>query len=143
MNKLSYTISDFYKVYNEEYPGTIDYPTYKAIMIDLFQDMAHGLLYESKTYTLPYALGIVKIGKRRPKYYSKKSLCVDYKTSKEIGKVVYHTNEHSDGFKYRLHWSKIGLQAKWPYKYRLSFVRTNKRLLAQIIKNKQTDFPEL
>lgn len=143
MNKLSYTIPDFYKAYDKEYPGTIDYPTYRAILLDLFKSMAEGLLYKSEEYKLPYGLGTIYIGKKRPQTYTKKSLAIDYKTTRELGKIIYHTNEHSDGFKFRLHWCRINTPTVVPQRYRLIMTRDNKRLLAQIIKNKQTDFPEI
>lgn len=143
MNKKSYTIIEFYKAYNEEYPDTIDYKTYRAIMLDLFKSMAEGLLYRSEEYKLPYNLGKIRIGKKKPKTYTSKSLAVDYKTSNELGYKVYHLNEHSDGFKYRFYWSKIGLRTRIPRLYRVEMIRKNKRDLAHIIKNKITDFPEI
>lgn len=66
-----------------------------------------------------------------------KSLSVDYKSSKEYDKKIYHLNEHSDGYKYRLYWSKIPRTFPDRYKYELRFVRQNKRKLAQLIFNKQ------
>ena len=64
------------------------------------------------------------------------SLSVDYKTSKEYDKRIYHLNEHSNGYKYRLYWSKIPRTFPDRYKYQLNFVRQNKRRLAQLIFNK-------
>jgi len=63
-------------------------------------------------------------------------LSKDYKTSNELGKTIYHLNEHSDGYKYRLYWSKNENTFPDIYKYRLSLVRANKRKLAQLIFNK-------
>ena len=61
---------------------------------------------------------------------SKKSLSKDYKTSKELNKTIYHLNEHSNGYKYRLYWSKNKNTFPDIYKYNLSLVRQNKRKLA-------------
>ena len=68
---------------------------------------------------------------------SAQSLSVDYKASKEYDKRIYHLNEHSGGYKYRLYWSKIPRVFPDRYKYQLGFVRQNKRRLAQLIFNKQ------
>lgn len=65
-----------------------------------------------------------------------KSLSVDYKTSNELGKRIYHLNEHSDGYKFRLYWSRLPQTFPDRYRYQLSFVRQNKRKLAQLIFNK-------
>lgn len=82
---------------------------------------------------MPCGLGYVCVVKYRPKTYTSKSLSVDYKASNEYGKRIYHLNEHSDGYKYRLYWSKLPRTMPVRYKYSLVFVRTNKRRLAQLI----------
>jgi hypothetical protein len=86
---------------------------------------------------MPYGIGYLAIGKYEPKTYTSKSLSIDYKSSKEEGKIIYHLNEHSDGYKYRLYWSKIPKTFIDRYKYQLSLVRENKRYLAKLIFNKQ------
>ena len=88
---------------------------------------------------MPYGLGFIQIGKYKPKSLSPESLSVDYKTSNELGKRIYHLNEHTDGYKYRLYWSKIPNTFPDRYKYALKLVRQNKRKLAQLIFNK-TDY---
>nr|DAY15100.1 MAG TPA: hypothetical protein [Caudoviricetes sp.] len=65
------------------------------------------VLNSSDGFKMPYGLGFIQIGKYKPKTYTGKSLSVDFKASKEFGKRIYHLNEHSDGYKFRLHWSKI------------------------------------
>ena len=50
---------------------------------------------------------------------------------------IIHLNEHSNGYKYRLFWSKIPKTFPDRYRYTLGMVRANKRELAQLIfKNK-------
>lgn len=56
---------------------------------------------------MPYGLGLIQVVKYRPKSLTQKSLSVDYKASKEYDKKIYHLNEHSDGYKFRLYWSKL------------------------------------
>jgi len=56
---------------------------------------------------MPYGLGYVQVVKYKPKTYTDKSLSVDYKESKKYNKKIYHLNEHSNGYKYRLYWSKL------------------------------------
>lgn len=90
----------------------------------------------SEGFKMPYGLGFIQICKYKPKQISKESLSVDYKSSKEFNKKIYHLNEHSDGYKFRLYWSKIPKVFPDRYKYSLSLVRQNKRKLAQLIFNK-------
>ena len=86
---------------------------------------------------MPYGLGYLAVTKYEPKTYTSKSLSIDYKSSKEEGKTIYYLNEHSNGYKFRLYWSKIPKTFIDRYKYQLSLVRENKRYLAKLIFNKQ------
>lgn len=85
---------------------------------------------------MPCGLGYIQVGKYQPKNYNSKSLSIDYKLTREYGKVIYHLNEHRNGYKYRLHWSKVPMTFADRYKYQLCLVRANKRKLAQLIFNK-------
>jgi hypothetical protein len=91
----------------------------------------------SEGFKMPYGLGFIQICKYKPKSMTVQSLSVDYKASKEYDKKIYHLNEHSEGNKYRLYWSKIPRVFPDRYKYQLCLVRQNKRKLAQLIFNKQ------
>lgn len=135
-NKHSYTLADIYRAYSK-INGEVPYVRYKRI-IDRFNEIIKEEVLEgSKPFKMPYGLGLICIVKYKPKSYTPKSLSVDYKSSKEEGKKIYHLNEHSNGYKYRLYWSKNPRTFPDRYKYQIQFVRENKRHLAQLIFNKQ------
>lgn len=133
--KKSYTIRDMYKSY-KEIDENVDYLRFKRILDQFNTNLLDSLLNASEGFKMPCRLGFICIVKYRPKSYTSKSLSKDYKLSKELGKTVYHLNEHSDGYKYRLYWSKNKNTFPDIYKYNVSFVRANKRKLAQLIFNK-------
>lgn len=133
--KKSYTIRDMYKSY-KEIDENVDYLRFKRILDQFNTNLLDSLLNASEGFKMPCRLGFICIVKYRPKSYTNKSLSKDYKLSKELGKTVYHLNEHSDGYKYRLYWSKNKNTFPDIYKYNISFVRANKRKLAQLIFNK-------
>jgi hypothetical protein len=120
----------------KEMPIEVDYSLYKRVLDCMCSTILEHILERSEGFKMPYGLGFIQIGKYRPKSYSPDSLSVDYKVSKELDKRIYYLNEHSDGYKYRLYWSKIPRTFADRYKYQLSLVRTNKRRLAQLIFNK-------
>lgn len=130
--KQSYTFRDMYK----EMPVEVDYSLYKSILSEMCNVILEYVLERSQGFKMPYGLGFIQIGKYKPKTLSQESLSVDYKSSKDFDKCIYHLNEHSDGYKYRLYWSKIPRTFPDRYKYQLSLVRQNKRRLAQLIFNK-------
>ena len=118
-------------------PIEVDYGLYKRILEEMCRIILDAVLNSSDGFKMPYGLGFMQVGKYRPKTLSGESLSVDYKASREYDKRIYHLNEHSNGYKYRLYWSKIPRTFPDRYKYQLCFVRQNKRRLAQLIFNKQ------
>lgn len=137
-NKQSVTFRDMYRTM----PVEVDYGLYKRILDEMCIVILEHVLNASEGFKMPYGLGFIQIGKYRPKNLDSESLSVDYKTSNELGKRIYHLNEHSDGYKYRLYWSRIPRTFPDRYKYQLKLVRQNKRKLAQLIFNK-TDYIDI
>lgn len=132
-NKQSITFRDLYRTL----PIEVDYGLYKRILEEMCRIILDTVLNGSDGFKMPYGLGFIQVGKYLPKALNSKSLSVDYKASREYDKRIYHLNEHSNGYKYRLYWSKIPRTFPDRYKYQLCFVRQNKRRLAQLIFNKQ------
>ena len=118
-------------------PIEVDYGLYKRILDEMCRIILDAILNSSDGFKMPYGLGFMQVGKYKPKALNGDSLSVDYKASREYDKRIYHLNEHSNGYKYRLYWSKIPRTFPDRYKYQLCFVRQNKRRLAQLIFNKQ------
>lgn len=135
MVKQSYTISDIFEEYHK-IDKDMSYVRFKRILEQFNTNLRHLLLEGSEGFKMPYRLGYLQIVKYKPKTYTDKSLSVDYKTSKELNKKIYHLNEHSDGYKYRFYWSKNTNTIPDIYKYQVQLVRKNKRDLAQLIFNK-------
>lgn len=132
-NKKAYTFYDMYK----ELSIDVKYSEYRHILDTMCSIILEHVLYRSEGFKMPYGLGFIQIGKYKPKTLTSKSLSIDYKSSKEYDKIIYHLNEHSDGYKYRLYWSKIPQTFPDRYRYQLNLLRCNKRMLAKLIFNKQ------
>lgn len=130
--KQSYTTYDIYNNYDKR--DQIPYSTFRNI-VDKLNDSILSVLQNGQNYKLPCSLGTVQIVKYKPKEYNKHSLSIDFNESKKLDKRIYHLNEHSNGYKYRLYWSKQPFSFTNRYKYQLCFTRANKRQLAQLIFN--------
>ena len=130
--KQSYTFRDMYY----SMPIDVPYELYKRVLDCMCSIILEHVLMRSEGFKMPYGLGFIQVGKYRPKQFNDQSLSVDYQASKEYSKRILHLNEHSDGYKYRLHWSKLPRTFADRYKYQLSLVRQNKRKLAQLIFDK-------
>lgn len=130
-NKKSITFLDMYRTM----PIEVDYSLYKRILDEMCIIILDYIFERSQGFKMPYGLGFICIGKYKQSMKLEK-LATDYKASNQYGKRIYHLNEHSDGYKYRLFWSKIPQTFPDRYKYQLCLVRQNKRKLAQLIFNK-------
>lgn len=118
-------------------PVEVDYKLYKRVVGEMCNVILEYVLMRSEGFKMPFGLGFIQVGKYLPKALTDSSLSTDYNASKQYDKRIYHLNEHSNGYKYRLYWSKVPRTFPDRYKYQLSFVRKNKRALAQLIFNKQ------
>ena len=134
-SKKSATIIDMYKQYRKDYGDDVDYKQFKDILDRFNEEILSCLLQSSEGFKMPFGLGYVQIVKYKPKSMTPKSLSIDFKSTAEYGKIIYHLNEHSNGYKYRLYWSKIPQTFPDRYRYQLQLVRQNKRQLAQLIFN--------
>ena len=123
----------------KDIPIDVPYDVYKRILDEMGNVILENILNRSDGFKMPFGLGYIQIGKYKPKTYTRKSLSVDFKASREIGKTIYHLNEHSNGYKFRLFWSKVPQTFPDRYKYQLCLVRANKRKLAKLIFEK-TDY---
>ena len=130
--KQSYTTYDIYNNYDKR--DQIPYSTFRNI-VDKLNDSILSVLQNGQNYKLPCSLGTIQIVKYKPKGYNEHSLSIDFNESKKLDKRIYHLNEHSNGYKYRLYWSKQPFSFTNRYKYQLCFTRANKRQLAQLIFN--------
>ena len=143
----SYTIASFYNDYldniEKDTVYDINYTKYRAIVTDYFKYLRQRLIEEGKRIKLPYRMGTVQIIKSRPKHLDKRSLRIDYKATKETGKLIFLLNEHSDFFKYRAFYSKLEMMVPNKSKYQLTLTRANKRRLAALIKSREMDYEEI
>ena len=144
MKTKSYTGSSFYESYIKYVDDNplyqVDYKTFRAIINDYFKYLRDQLIEEGKEIRLPCRMGTLAIVKHKPKEYTGKSLRIDYAESKKYGKVIYHLNEITNGFKYRFYWNKKNMITRNKTKYQLIMTRDNKRHLSHILKNRIRDY---
>ena len=144
--RISYTAGDFYISYIKHVENSprhmVSMKVFKAVMKDYIDDMMHKIIWQSKEVKLPCRLGYLSVVKHRPTSCTKKKLGVDYASTKEYGKPIYHMNEHSDGYKYMFYWRKYEMVIRHKFMYEICLSRTNKRKLARAIKENKQDYLE-
>ena len=141
-NKIQdpYNLKDLYEHYiktvEPNSPYAVSYKEFMTILDEYLKEISDGLLAGKAAYKTPFNLGYIEITKKKVDLSKLKR--VDWKTTVETGKTIYHLNEHSDGFDYKIEWLR-SQNAKNSKLYVFSPTRRMKRTLAKLIKNKEFD----
>lgn len=140
MIKVDCATIEFWKHYvsrfkqsNKKVPVTMS--TYRKIIGEYNKEISRQLL-EGKTYKIPYRLGYFSII-RRPTMIgtiinNKHALKIDFKATKEEGKVIYHMNEHTEYQFCQVYWFRPSLRSQ---KYIFKPCRELSRGISNSIKN--------
>ena len=137
----SCTLVQAYKEYDDFY--NVGYKKYRGICEEFNKLVIDDILLKAKEFKIPYRLGSLRILKKEMNYsVGKNKLKIDWKETNKHKKVVYHLNDHTDGFNYRWLWSKKNAIVKNKSVYSFQATRTNKRRLAGLLKNKKVDYFE-
>ena len=134
---------DVYKVNHEDNtPYNISYEIYRHVLVDYYKAIMNEIL-NGYRYKLPHRLGSIVVTKRLVNIRKLTNHGIDWVESVKNKKVVYHLNAHSKNYIYRFMWHKENTLVPNLYFYKFVASRSNKRALAQIIKNKQCDYFEI
>lgn len=143
----AYTIADFYESYCEYTKDNplyqVSYKTFRDVVTEYFRYLRDEIIENGKEVRLPCRMGSLSIVKHKPKEYTGKSLRIDYAESKKYGKMIFHLNEETGGYKYRFYWNKQNMLTTNKTHYQLIMTRDNKRHLAQILKSHKRDYCEI
>lgn len=138
-------VTDSYKFYTDRYKDNelynINYELYKKLVVEYYTAIM-GEIFNGYRYKLPHRLGYLYITKRLVNVRKLTNHGIDWVESVKNKKVIYHLNSHSKNYIYRFMWHKENAVVPNLYYYKFVASRTNKRALAQIIKNRQCDYFE-
>lgn len=129
------------KTYSDPY--YITFEEYQDICGDYYKEVCNAVILESKFIKLPFRMGHLYVGKKKPKVLSSATLSTDWQESRRLHKRILNINDHTGGFKFRFIWTKNQSFIVNKELYRLVFSRTNKRDLAKAIKSGSHDYIEI
>lgn len=126
-------------------------------IVSLFMKFIMAKVFAGYEVKLPARLGSIQVVGRKvkprfgadgkivglaPNWPQTKKLWESNPEAKKNKEIVYCFNEHSDGYRYRLLWSRKGvlLKNKSVYSFRLS--RSNKRTINKLIKEGKEFYTE-
>jgi hypothetical protein len=150
--KADYKTNDLFKFYKSRIEKGSIYDQNKTMftkIISEYNDKIYRehIIMNAYEYRLAGRLGKISIKqfKRKLKLNDQNKLVsklsCDYKKTKELWasneearknkKLVYHTNEHTDGYEFRCHWNKKTSNVPCNKFYQFIPVRTNKRFIGK------------
>lgn len=135
-------MSDFYKFYKknaiDKGKPYVNYTTYNKLLKEINKTIRHKIIYEAETLNVPYHLGKLYIRKFHTTYSetNRKVWRVDYKATKEAGKVIYH----GEAYGYTFKWNKWDAKLNGKKFYSFKPCRTASRMIADAINNKNLDY---
>lgn len=130
--------------------GSVSKSDYIKIAYLFIQFMMKKVIYDCDEIILPYKTGKLsvvgikqkikfdeegKITGLAPNWRKTKELYDNCEECRKKRQIVYNTNEHSDGIRYKFNWSLAGVMLLNKNFYNLKFTRENKRTLSKEIMN--------
>jgi len=146
--KNPYNFSDMYIKYEKEHEDNPVYNVNKDMFYTLcsefYKEVVQKIINEDKEFKMPYSVGNIYIRKYQPDItdVKKRTSFIDWKNTAKLGKLVYHLNEHTNGFKFTIKWKKKQKVIRYIEIYKFVPTRMFKRSLAYVIKTKGNDYLE-
>jgi hypothetical protein len=146
----------------------IDYKKFSSVIKDFNQELARLIIEEAIEFKMPLRLGYMRIRKYKKKpqlnpdgTIDKKNMSINWKATKDYWAkeypglnsqqlkeiphklLIYHLNEHTDGYGFMLYWNKKGSNADNRSVYSMVFTFSNNRHMARVLKGeKKIDYYE-
>ena len=149
--KTEGNIRKSYKNYRRISENPLDVKNYIYLAND-YNKFLMEKLFEGHEVTLPLKMGTLEIVGRKqelkynedgklllpPNWGETKKLWESNPKAKEEKKLIYCLNEHTDGIRYSVRWSKDGMMVRNKMLYSLKLSRENKRRIhKEILKGKE------
>ena len=150
--KIENTTKDSYKFYKKNVSEKlqVDQKTYNAVIKLFLYKFMSKIVHNSEELKLPLALG--KLSVKKIKFNPERELnmienpnllstvMIDWKQSREHGKIIPFVNEHSDYARYKFYWTKKSFVFINKTLYSFKPIRYWKRELARCIKEDGRDY---
>lgn len=134
-------LKDHYKYYTETSNNAVSKKEFSYV-IKQFMLFLMNKVFNGEEVRLPLGFGTIEVTGSKPRDSKKTKLISwgrtfkmwkDKPHTKEQGKVVIATNEHTDGYVFAFKWHKKGVSVKNKIFYKLEFTDTNKKKLRELL----------
>lgn len=137
--KKRLTLVDLYDRYTYKDSPESKYYVTKDTYLNIIKDFSYllikHLVQTGRSFRFPGGLGVLEVKKRKASIGVRK---VDFQKTKELGKVIYHTNSHSNGYYALFKWDTWKTPFVHSTLYCFKATRNATRYLSQQIKDNNT-----
>jgi hypothetical protein len=131
-----------YLLFQEAYPAIdIPFTVWQNVIYSFNYGFRDHLLETGSRAKLPWGFGDLMISKKKKKKFKTApdgtqyiNLSIDWKATREAGKRIYHTNDHTEGFNFYYRWepstARFYQRQLWSFKPS----RISSRLLAHYLR---------
>lgn len=146
-HKAEYKLKDLFSYYEQEVHEDLQVPysVYSEIIKEFNRKLVETIIENSEGVKLPLNLGYIRVKKSKVNLLRKDKLIPNWGATNKLWAanpeaktkktIVYHLNEHRDGFKYKIYWDKSQARVKNKTFYYFIPTRAFKRNLASVLKN--------
>ena len=152
--RTDYGMHDIYKFYKKRYENKseITASTYTSVIKAFCTAVLKEVIFHNMEFAMPARLGYLRIKKRKVKLVLDKDGKIDKRQlrpdwgatnklwaldekAKEEKKIVYHMNEHSNGYNLSWLWDRLTCNVRNQFAYSLDIARWADRELATAAKS--------
>jgi hypothetical protein len=155
-HKTHFGIKDAYLYYEDTSDTPISYSVFTQIIKEFYKEISNMIIFNTFEFRMPYRLGRLRIRKYKPKIkvnadgtIDKSRLFIDYASTKKLWstneeakenkKLVFHLNDHTNGYQHRWFWEKRTSNIPNHSAYCFIPSRFNKRTLAKALKDEDIE----
>ncbi len=152
-NKIGYSTAspEAYESFIKAFPKLdITREQHKAIIVTWNSMFMDHILETGDKLKLPWGIGPITINKYKPqkKYLNvrgeeKRYFPIDWKSTKEEGKTIFHLNHHSDGYRYYWYWEQAKSHVREVRIWTLEIHRDKKRQIPKNLKLPDSPYKDL
>lgn len=158
-NNCKYNSVNIFKTYKKAKGAIKNQRLFSQIVREFYDEVVNEMLVSNFEFKLTHKMGTILIRKHKKKLclnkdgkLNLKKLRIDWLSTKKLWmenpiyrqekRLIYHMNEHTEGYHFRFYWDKSLTRTKNISVYKFIPTRHNKALLIESINQGNTDFYE-
>jgi nucleoid DNA-binding protein len=128
---------------------SLSFEKWSEIIYTFNYNFRDHLLETGDRCKLPWGMGTFAVSKKKSKRFvtvkgkEHVNMAIDWAKTNKLGKIVYHLNTHTDGYRFKWVWFSIDARFQYPEIWVWKASRTTSRKLAEYLKRPNSHYPQI